>query len=61
MTKLPLGSYPFLLGSDQLECLVECTAKSGHGGYPPCNIEQRGENAFRIALVVAGFTEEYLP
>jgi hypothetical protein len=43
------------LGFDQLERLVERTAKSGNDGYPPYNIEQRGENAYRITLAVAGF------
>jgi HSP20 family molecular chaperone IbpA len=60
MTKLTLGSHPFLLGFDQLERLVERTAKSGNEGYPPYNIEQRGENAYRITLAVAGFSEDDL-
>ena len=60
MTKLTLGSHPFLLGFDQLERLVERTAKSGNDGYPPYNIEQKGENAYRITLAVAGFAEEDL-
>jgi HSP20 family molecular chaperone IbpA len=57
MTKLTLGSHPFLLGFDQLERLVERTAKTGNDGYPPYNIEQRGEHAYRITLAVAGFAE----
>ena len=57
MTKLTLGSHPFLLGFDQLERLVERTAKSANDGYPPYNIEQSGENAYRITLAVAGFAE----
>ncbi|MGI1663060.1 Hsp20 family protein [Palleronia sp. KMU-117] len=60
MTKLTLGSHPFLLGFDQLERLVERTAKSDSAGYPPYNIEQLGENAFRISLAVAGFREDDL-
>lgn len=60
MTKLTFGAHPFLLGFDQLERLVERTAKSGAEGYPPYNIEQSGENAFRITLAVAGFREEDL-
>lgn len=60
MTKLTLGSHPFLLGFDQLERLVERTAKSGNDGYPPYNIEAKGENAFRITLAVAGFAEHDL-
>lgn len=60
MTKLSLGSHPFLLGFDQLERLVERTAKSGNDAYPPFNIEQSAENAFRISLAVAGFGEDDL-
>lgn len=60
MTKLALGSHPFLLGFDELERLVERTAKSDAGGYPPYNIEQLGETAYRITLAVAGFSEPEL-
>ena len=59
MTKLTLGTHPFLLGFDQLERMVERTAKS-ENGYPPYNIEQVSENAFRITLAVAGFGEDDL-
>jgi len=57
MTKLTLSAHPFLLGFDQLERLVNRTAKSGTDGYPPFNIEQTTEHSFRITLAVAGFTE----
>lgn len=57
MTKLTLGSHPYLLGFDQLERLVERTVKSGNDGYPPYNIEQTSENSYRISLAVAGFDE----
>jgi HSP20 family molecular chaperone IbpA len=60
MTKLSLGTHPFLLGFDQLERLVERTAKAGNDGYPPYNIEQNGDNAYRITLAVAGFAEKDL-
>lgn len=60
MTKMSFGAHPFLLGFDQLERLVERTAKAGSEGYPPFNIEQSGENAFRITLAVAGFREDDL-
>ncbi len=59
MSKLTLGTHPFLLGFDQLERLVERTAKT-ENGYPPYNIEQVSENAFRITLAVAGFADEDL-
>ena len=59
MTKLSFGTHPFLLGFEQLERLVERTAKSSEG-YPPFNIEATSENAYRITLAVAGFREEDL-
>jgi HSP20 family molecular chaperone IbpA len=57
VTKLTLGSHPYMLGFEQLERLVERTSKSDMSGYPPFNIEQSGENAYRITLAVAGFRE----
>lgn len=57
MTKLTLASYPHLLGFEQLERLLERTAKSGNEGYPPFNIEQTSEHSYRITLAVAGFSE----
>ncbi len=60
MTKLALGTHPFLLGFEQLERLVERTAKTGNDGYPPYNIEQTSENSYRITLALAGFSENDL-
>ena len=60
MTKLTLGTHPFLLGFEELERLVERTAKSGNDGYPPYNIEQTSAQSYRITLAVAGFSEEDL-
>ncbi|MER5170639.1 Hsp20 family protein [Thioclava sp. GXIMD2076] len=60
MTKLSFGSHPYLLGFDQLEQLVERTAKSGSDAYPPYNIEQSGPDSYRISLAVAGFGEDDL-
>lgn len=60
MSKLALGSHPFFVGFEQLERLVERTAKSGNEGYPPYNIEQTSELSYRITLAVAGFAEEDL-
>jgi HSP20 family molecular chaperone IbpA len=57
MTKLAFGSHPFLLGFEQLERLVERTAKSSADGYPPYNIERLAENDYIITLAVAGFRE----
>ena len=60
MTKLTLGTHPFLLGFEELERLVERTAKSGNEGYPPYNIEQTSQTSYRITLAVAGFSEDDL-
>lgn len=60
MTKLTLGSYPHMLGFEQLERLLERTAKTGNEGYPPFNIEQTSDFSYRITLAVAGFCDEDL-
>jgi HSP20 family molecular chaperone IbpA len=60
MTKMALGTHPFLLGFEQLERLVERTAKSGNDGYPPYNIEQTSATSYRITLAVAGFSQDDL-
>jgi len=60
MTQHTLASHPFLLGFEELDRLVERTAKAGSEGYPPYNIEQVGERSYRITLAVAGFAEEDL-
>ena len=60
MTKMTLGSYPHMLGFEQLERLLERTSKSGNEGYPPFNIEQTSDFSYRITLAVAGFAEEDL-
>ena len=57
MSRISFTSHPFLLGFEQLDQLVERTAKTGADSYPPYNIEQRGEDAYRITLAVAGFAE----
>lgn len=60
MTKLTLGAHPYIVGFEQLERLLERSAKSGNEGYPPFNIEQTSENSYRITLAVAGFGESDL-
>ena len=57
MTKMTLGSYPHMLGFEQLERLLERTSKSGNEGYPPFNIEQTSDFSYRITLAVAGFAQ----
>ena len=60
MTKLTLASYPHMLGFEQLERVLERTAKSGNEGYPPFNIEQTSDYSYRTTLAVAGFGEDDL-
>ena len=57
MTKMTLASYPHMLGFEQLERVLERTAKTGNEGYPPFNIEQTSDFSYRITLAVAGFAE----
>jgi len=51
---------PFLLGFDDLERLLDRSAKASSDGYPPYNIEQIGQDGLRITLAVAGFFEAEL-
>lgn len=60
MTKVTFASHPYLLGFEQLDRLVERSAKSGNEGYPPYNIEQTSDASYRITLAVAGFSSEDL-
>jgi HSP20 family molecular chaperone IbpA len=60
MSRISFTSQPFLLGFEQLDRLVERTMKAGADGYPPFNIEQQGEDAYRVTLAVAGFAEAEL-
>jgi HSP20 family molecular chaperone IbpA len=60
MTKLTLASYPHMLGFEQLERVLERSAKGGNEGYPPFNIEQTSDFSYRITLAVAGFAEHDL-
>jgi HSP20 family molecular chaperone IbpA len=56
MSRLSLFNSPLLLGFDHFERALDRVSKISSDGYPPYNIEQRGENALRISLAVAGFT-----
>mgnify|MGYP002633366198 CR=1 FL=1 len=60
MSRVSLFNSPFLLGFDELEQLLDRTAKASSDGYPPYNIEQRGADGLRITLAVAGFSDEDL-
>ena len=60
MSRLSLFNSPLLLGFDHFERALDRVSKISSDGYPPYNIEQLGENALRITLVVAGFTMDDL-
>jgi HSP20 family molecular chaperone IbpA len=51
---------PFLLGFENLEKLLERTAKNAGEGYPPYNIETNEEGGLAITLAVAGFSKDEL-
>ena len=47
--------YRSVVGFDRLAQMLEAAAKAvAGGGYPPYNIENTGENAFRVEIAVAG-------
>ena len=52
--------YRSAIGFDRLANLIESAASNGNAGYPPYNIEQLGDNDYRISMAVAGFTQEEL-
>ena len=50
--------YRSTIGFDRVFSLLDqVTGVDGGSSYPPYNIERTGENAYRITLAVAGFTE----
>jgi molecular chaperone IbpA len=50
--------YRTLVGFDRIANLMDQAARlDAAPGYPPFNIEQTNEDAFRIELAVAGFAE----
>jgi molecular chaperone IbpA len=53
--------YRTLVGFDRIASLMDQAARHDAGpGYPPFNIEQIGEDQFRIELAVAGFSQDDL-
>lgn len=53
--------YRTLVGFDRIASLIDQASRNdGASGYPPFNVEQTDEDAFRIELAVAGFAEEDL-
>lgn len=60
MNRSMVFDSPFLLGFEHTRGLIERAAKAASEGYPPYNVEDRGEGAVRITLAVAGFTPDQL-
>jgi molecular chaperone IbpA len=52
--------YRSVVGFDRLANLLEAASANQDSGYPPYNIENVGENAYRIEIAVAGFKPEEL-
>jgi molecular chaperone IbpA len=51
--------YRSLVGIDRVSELLDAAARADSSSptYPPFNVEEVGENAYRIELAVAGFAE----
>lgn len=53
--------YRTLVGFDRINSLIDTAMRlDGAPGYPPFNVEQIGDNDFRIELAVAGFSQDEL-
>ena len=50
------------IGFDRLQHVADAALRGDHGdsGYPPYNIEQFGDDGYRITMAVAGFGEANL-
>ncbi len=66
MTRNTAFPSPFFVGFDEIDRLLERTAKTAPDGYPPYNVEKQPpgdeDNAerLRITLAVAGFSAQEL-
>lgn len=54
--------YRSAIGFDRLASMLDAANRSSEQqpGYPPYNIELRGENEYRITMAVAGFNKQEL-
>ncbi len=53
--------YRSTVGFDRLANILDNVTRSdGGSSYPPYNIEKTGEDAYRITIAVAGFTDDEL-
>ena len=60
MTRLSIFDSTLLLGFDNFARILDRVSKLSAAGYPPYNIEQVGEDNYRISMAVAGFGEQDL-
>ena len=49
-----------MVGFDRIFDILENQTRSSSDNFPPFNIEQRGEDSYRITLAVAGFKQAEL-
>lgn len=49
--------YRTAIGFDRLADMLSSASRVDGNGYPPYNIESRGEDEYRISMAVAGFSE----
>src|ERR1700691_2531354 len=49
--------YRSTVGFDRLFSLLDQGMEGAAPGYPPYNIERTGENAYRVTVAVAGFSD----
>lgn len=54
--------YRSIVGIDRLADLIDAASRtdSGGSGYPPFNVEDTGEDTYRIEVAVAGFSNDDL-
>lgn len=61
MTRLDFSPlFRSTVGFDRMMNLLEASSRTGEDGYPPYNIEKKGDNDYRITMAVAGFGEDDL-
>ena len=63
MTRIDLSPlYRSSIGFDRMGSLLDSALRSEKttGGYPPYDIEVRGDNQYAITLAVAGFEQSEL-
>jgi molecular chaperone IbpA len=50
--------YHSTVGFDRLPMMLAQALSRDEGGYPPYNIEKSGDDSYRIAIALAGFSKE---